>query len=99
MTPQTFCPRWLGQVLSATTSTTSTTLSFSGTNAVRIYNSVNSADEVCVRLSVGSDTATTNDLRIAPGGCETFSKGNADTISYICPTSTATVVVNVGEGM
>lgn len=51
-----------------------------------------------VRLGVGAQTATINDLAIAPNVTLILTKGPADNIAAICASGTATVYAIPGEG-
>lgn len=95
---------YLGQskVLSATTGNKSVSVPQSA-YMLRFYNA--GPDIVCVTWSTTvrvDDTApvvsVTTDMAIAVGAIEVFTKADAVTLGYKCPTSTATLYVTPGTG-
>jgi len=87
--------------LNATTSSSSVT--FTGTDitvasSIRVYNA--GTVPVHIRWGVGAQTATTSDMRVAPGTIEIFYKGTAaDTVAVITDAGSASIDITPGLGV
>lgn len=84
------------ETLSGSTSSASVTLD-GETNSVRVYNAA--AGIAFIRFTSGASTATTNDLPVAPGSVEVFTKPAGYLIcSAILSAGTGNVYFTPGHG-
>ena len=92
-----FMPRYgAGQTI-ATAVTSGTTTIGAGNKCLRLQN-LDSTNTIHVRTSVGSSTATTNDLMLRPGQVIVIQKDmDHDTVAYIATASTPSLRVEPGE--
>lgn len=97
-TTEPFIPVGNSITLSPTTAANGATLTAPQTAAkiVRVFNA--GPDAVRLAFNTTSTAATANDIYIPVGVIEIFSKGLSSYVSAICPTSTATVYLSIGEG-
>lgn len=84
----------------ATSSSTALAANEAKVNCIRIYNAGTVA--VAYKATIGAGTAVypaaTGDTVIGPGVVEIFSKGNADTISFVTASAAGSVIFQCGEG-
>lgn len=102
MNVQPFSPVGRCELVAPTATSSSTTLTAAETaaNCIRIYNAGTVA--VAYKATIGAGTAVypapSGDTVIPPGVVEVFSKGNADTISFVTASATGSVFFQCGEG-
>ena len=102
MNVQPFPPVGNAYLVAPTSTSSSTNLSAAETavNVIRIYNAGSVA--VAYKATIGAGTAvypvTTGSTVIPPGSVEVFSKGNADTISFVTSSAAGSVIFQCGEG-
>jgi len=91
-----FTPSATTQSIAATTTSASATV-IANQPCVRVYNVGPSI--AFVRFTAGASTALVTDMPVAAGAIELFTKGDADTVSAITASGTATIYLTVGEGV
>ena len=102
MNVQPLSPSGSAYLVAPTSTSSSTTLSARETaaNCIRIDNA--GTVPVAYKATIGAATAVypagTGDTVIPPGVVEVFSKGNADTISFVTASATGSVIFQCGEG-
>lgn len=67
-------------------------------NSPQIYVYNAGPDLIYVRWGVNNQTAVSTDLPLPVGTLQIFTKGKADTIAGICPSSTASLIIVNGAG-
>lgn len=90
-----------GTAMSATTTSTSTTLSAIGVANTELYVYNSGTTIGFATWGVGAQTATntgTGSIALPPGSVQVFTKGNADTVAVIMSSGTGTIYIMTGLG-